>query len=186
MMIMIDLDELRLLLRLNEIDDSKYTDKDLEHLIDYYTKVFNSLICFNYHIKRYDDFYPADGSFDSLLLNHYPVTKLITLKIDNKDCANFIREFNKKSGIIYFNKHFIGDVKVTYRSGWSQEDIDTYIIPLIIDLIIYSIKYGGDGVVSSVTEGDVSVSFDMNSSSIDINQRIKDLNRRFCPKARML
>ena len=183
---MITVDELRLLLRLNGIDDKEFSDEDLETLINYYTDIFDTLICFEYRIKRYSEFYPCDDSFDSLVLNHYPVTKLISVTIDNKDCTNNIREINNKSGIIYFNRPFIGDTRAVYRSGWSEQDIEKYIYPLIIDLIIYCLKYGKAGVISSLTEGDVSVSYDIDSSILDINQRIKALNKRFCPKARML
>ena len=183
---MITVDELRLLLRLNGIDDSEYTDEDLQTLIDYYIKMFDSLICFNYRIQRYNDFYPVDGRFDSLLLNHYPVTRILTLTVDNNDHAKDIREINHKSGVVYFIRPLMGDVRISYCSGWTQRAIERYIIPVIVDLIIYGIKYGDGGFISSITEGDVSVSFDTNNGLLDVNQRIKDLNRRFCPKARML
>ena len=61
---MITIDELRLLLRLNGIDDKEFSDEDLETLINYYTDIFDTLICFEYRIKRYSEFYPLDDSFD--------------------------------------------------------------------------------------------------------------------------
>ena len=183
---MIDINDLRLLLKLNGIDDTQYTDEDLEKLIDYYTKVFDSLICFNYHSKQYEDFIPADDSFNSLLLNHFPVTNLITLTIKEKNHLDDIRNINLTSGIIHFKKPFIGDTRVIYRSGWSDEDIERLINPIILDLIIWGIKYGKAGLINSITEGDVSVSYDNTDNILNINQRIRDLNKRFCPKARML
>lgn len=185
---MITIDELRTYLKLNNIDESQYTDEDIEHLIKYYTKLFNSLICFNYKTKTYNDYYPMDtyDVFDSLLIYNRPIKEITSVTLDNEDCTDKISYTDMKSGIIYFTEGVQGAVKVDYVAGWSDEDIEDIIIPIIVDLIIYGIKYGLEGRIGSLTEGDVSITYVTETGLLDINDRIKNLNKRFCTKARML
>ena len=185
---MITIDELRIYLKLNGIDESQYTDKDIEHLIKYYTKLFNSLICFSYKTKTYNDYYPMDiyDVFDSLLIYNRPIKKITNVTLDDDDCTDKISYIDMKSGIIYFTEGVQGNVKVDYIAGWNDEDIKNIIIPIIIDLIIYGIKYGREGRIASLTEGDVSITYSTETELLDINDRIKNLNKRFCTKARML
>jgi hypothetical protein len=182
----IDPNEVRVILRAYGIDDSQYTDEELEHLIQYYTRLFNSLICFNYLPCDYEEYYPVNDSTKAVLINHYPVIEVSSITLDEKDYTNNVYRIEKDTGIIYFKENIMGDLILKYHAGWSDKDIETIIIPLILDLLVYGIRYGVDGIVSSISEGDVSVSFSITEKSLNINSRLNDLNKRFCPKARMI
>lgn len=179
-------DEVRVILRVYGIDDTQYTDEELEHLIKYYTRVFNSLICFNYLPHDYDEYYLVNDYTKAVLINHYPIMEVSSIKLDDKDYMGNVYRIDKDTGIIYFKEPVMGDLVLKYHAGWSDEDIESIIIPFIIDLLVYGIRYGVDGIVSSISEGDVSVSFSITDKSLNINSRLNALNKRFCPKARMI
>lgn len=178
---MINVDELRVLLRLQGVDEAKYTDDELSTLIEYYIHLFDTLICFNYRPKEYTDYCQISGS--SLLLNHYPIQSISAIIENNRDYLSRIKYVNKSSGIIYFHESILGFITVNYISGFSDAEIEELIKPVIIELIIYGIKYGVNGVITNLKEGDVSVSYD---NSMNIQSRIKDLNKRYCNKGRMI
>lgn len=180
---MIDVDELRVVLRINGVDETTYSDDELNNLINFHTGLFNTLICFNYNLTEYEEYYPVSESTRSLLINHYPIQSLSTLKIGDKDYTSNIKYLDKKPGIIYFKEPLTDDVSITYMSGFDETQVNELIKPLILDLIVYGVKYGVGGVISSLSEGDVSVSYD---TSMSIQSRINDLNKRYCVKARMI
>lgn len=182
----INIDELRLILKVDGVDTDTYTDDELKQLITYYTKLFNNLISFNYTTIEYDEYIPLTEYTPAILTIHYPIQELSTLTIDDKDYINQIKHINHESGVIHFKESIQGDLRLVYTSGWSEESIDAIITPIIFDLTIYGLKYGAEGIITSLSEGDVSVSYDTGSSLTDLRERIADLNKRFGVKARMI
>lgn len=183
---MINIDELRLILKVDGVDDTIYTDEELTQLIKYYTRLFNNLISFNYESREYMEYYPLYEYTDSILINHYPIQELSTLTLEDKDYMGKIKYCNDDSGILYFQEPIQGDLHIKYISGWSEEDIESIITPIIFDLIIYGLKYGAEGIITSLSEGDVSVSYETGTSLTNIKERISELNKRFGVKARMI
>lgn len=183
---MINIDELRLILKVDGVEADNYSDEELNQLVTYYTRLFNNLISFNYIAREYNEYIPLFEYTSSVLINHYPIQEISTLTIENKDYINKLKHVNAESGLIYFTEPVLGDLQITYMSGWSEEDIEAIIQPVIFDLIVYGVKYGAEGIITSLREGDVSVSYDVNSSLTNIRSRISDLNKRFGVKARMI
>jgi hypothetical protein len=183
-MSLITIPDLRLLLRLNGISTDTYTDTEMESLLEYYTSMLNSLLCFEYETCEHTEYQDLTGD-KFTLLDYYPIQYVTSVSVDDKEYSGLVKRLDKHNGVIYFTGTVTGELTVTYATGWTENKIKQYIRPLLVDLMITGLKYGNEGRISSLHEGDVSVTYDM-SSLLDVNNRITDLNKRFSVRARLL
>ena len=166
-----------------------YNDEELETLINYKISELSGLLGFNitetdesetvYHFKD-----------DRIILTRYPVQSIESVTLNNEELFDCKYMLDNRIGIVYFKKRLHGLLVVNYVTGLSQEDIVNVIEPLLVDMITYDLKNRnnslGDGVVSSIREGDVSVNYDTNSSLGNrIYTRIEDLKQRYTKTARV-
>jgi len=166
-----------------------YNDDELEIIIQYKLSELAGLLGFNIQetdqsetIYRFKD--------DRIILTKYPVQSIESVTLDNEELNDSCYILDDNIGIVYFEKRLHGLLMVNYVTGLSHDDIVNVIEPLLVDMITYDLKNRnsspGDGVVSSIREGDVSVNYDTNSSLGNrIYTRIEELKQRYTKTARV-
>lgn len=99
----------------------------------------------------------------SILLNYYPVTEISEITLNNLSLMDYT--LDEESGIIYLLKGIgKGLMKVKYTTCISDSVLNLQIKPLLKDLIAYKLDNDAKKGVSSIEEGEVTVSFDNNLS----------------------
>jgi len=199
----INIEKFKTLLRFNGVEID-FSDEELSTLIELKLRELEGFIG--------ADIYPHERTkviskfHDNMVqLNFYPVVQVA--KVFVNDEIVFPSEFNvnHKLGIIYFKEFQSGVVKVQYVSGVLDRDFDFMIVPLICDMIAYTISFGkmnssvgGFGyLASSLKEGDISISFSNGNISggsggygysAPINSKIDELrkNYRYTARVRLL
>lgn len=172
---MTEISDLRELLQVYGIDDSQYTDTQLQLLLKQARTFIGNATPENredyvdqYHGKKYmTQYYPVSVDSVNVTVGGESVT------------PHHITE----EGIIYFDNIVNGELSCTYTQQLSEEDISGAVLPLVV----YMIQDQNGGNMSSITEGDVSVSFDNNSTvstSNQINRLIESLRQKY--KARVV
>ena len=173
-MVDMDLDKLKLLFKVYNVENN-LDDDELKTLINIKLKELDSLMFTDIIGKNYSE---ANYDFkgNSIVLDHYPVKSIESLKLNDKDCE--FKGVENNYGIIHLSKPMKGVIEVTYNTGYDDEDYNTIIEPLLMDMVAYTLKYLGDkGNISSVSEGDVSISYDTtNNLGNTINNRINRLS----------
>lgn len=165
-----------------------YTDDEFETLIKYKLSEISGLLGFNIMesdesqtVYRFKD--------DRIVLTKYPVQSIESVTLDNEELFDECYTLDRKIGVVYFKKRLSGLLIVNYVTGLSHEDIVNVIEPLLVDMVTYDLSNNngvGNGVVSSIREGDVSVNYDKNSSLGNrIYSRIEDLKQRYTKTARI-
>ena len=172
---MTEISDLRELLQVYGIDDSQYTDTQLQLLLKQ-ARAFIGDVTPTEHTDYVERF---NGK--RYMTQFYPVgVESVTVTVEGESITpHYISE----DGIIYFDKIVNGELQCTYTQQLSEEDISSAVIPLTV----YMIKDNMGGNMSSITEGDVSVSFDNNSTvstSNQINRLIESLRQKY--KARVV
>lgn len=179
---MFDINEFRTLLKFEGISLDDFTDDELNVVINSKIRELQGLIGFDIipvHRKQ------SNHKFrdNTLRLDFYPVYDLVEITLNNRPihCHDF--NVNYDLGIIYFNKIITGDVEIKYLSGLQDDVLNNSIIPLVREMVIYSLTYNQAGVgdaVSSIKEGDVSINYDTNNGRGNkITSRINDLKNRY-------
>ena len=179
---MFDINEFRTLLKFEGISLDDFTDEELSILINSKINELKGLTGIDIipvHRRQSN----RDFKGDTLRLDFYPVHDIASITLNN--CPIRPREFNidRDLGIIYFNNIVNGNVEVKYLSGISDDVLNSSIIPLVREMVIYSLTYNNAGVgdaVSSIKEGDVSINYDTNNGrGSRINSRIADLKSSY-------
>lgn len=188
----VPLDELKMLLKIKDVE---YDDGDdyLGALLKYKIGELAGLIGV--------DLLPVDREYfihkfksNKIFLNFYPVYSIDEITIGKKDLDDEYYNLNKMIGVIYLDKIYTGSVNVNYTTRLSDKELVYTIKPLLMDMVMYAILNKGkginEGVMSSIHEGDVSVSYDTGSSLGNrIYTRINDLKLKYSnynAKARLL
>ena len=197
----ININKFKTFLRFSGISVDDFTDEELESLIDFKIRELEGFIG--------ADIYPHERTKvvskfhdDRVQLNFYPVVQVA--KVFVNDTVVFPSEFNvnHRLGLVYFKKFQNGVVKVQYVSGMNDRDFEYMIIPLVCDMIAYTISFGkmnssvgGFGyLASSLKEGDVSISFSNGNISggsggygysAPINSKIDELRKKYQYNARV-
>lgn len=200
-MIDVDIDKLKILLKLDGVDISDFSDDELEILVESKIVELESLL--GVKIRPFDKS-EIRGKFKGrvLELGDYPILDIADIFVNDKFFPYKKYNVNYELGIIYFEHFIVGNVRVEYTVGLDEIDFDYLIFPLLKDMIGYGIehakinsKYGGlNKVASSLKEGDVSVNFSStNFSGVGaygydggINNRIDELKKRFSYRARVM
>ena len=168
-------DDLRSIMELNGIDTSKYTDSMLDALILQAKGLINAPYTtdsqHNDFVKKYDgtqymtESYPLK-EVTKIRINHEPVTPL---KV-------------RSSGIIYFDKTLHGVLEVDYIVGLTEIDYKDYLLPICAHL---ANDVEGNN-MASISEGDVSVSYDTGSSNAMIDSLVSNLRSKYGARVRFL
>lgn len=111
---------------------------------------------------------------------HYPIKTVETVYSDDTLILASDYFVDYESGIIHFiNIPKTHVLKVNYTVQESEEFINTKIMPLVVDMIIQNMGSNEFMGMSSIHEGNTTVSFDSNLSfSASINRRLENLKRK--------
>lgn len=129
------------------------------------------------------------------LLKHYPVTELISVSITNKytdyttqlDITEDI-DYDANTGIVRLKNHNIQyhTITITYKSGF-PESILSSIESLITDTILLNSLPNDTGNVTSLKEGDLSISYNTaHTLAGSIQTRLDDLKLRLNTYTRLI
>ena len=125
---------------------------------------------------------------DKIVVDMFPVQAIHKLTINNKRlCEDRDYHINCQDGIIYLKQPMAGFLKLEYLAGLNVEEYQKHITPVLLLMLQDQLDTGWDKNASSITEGNVSVSYD---TSLGLQSRIEksitDLNNRFSAYMRMI
>lgn len=174
-----------------------FTDEELEVLIDSKIDELEGLI--GADIRPHDR-QKSLGRFKGKLieLNFYPILQIADVFVNGHCLMDCDYHVNYDLGIIYFHHFIRGHVTVNYTTGLSNRDFTYIVVPLIKDMVSYTLTYNeglkwdkgitGEGRISSLKEGDVSIGFGYDSSlslGARINNRIDELKNKYSYSAKV-
>ena len=113
--------------------------------------------------------------------HEYPIlTNSVQLTIDGKRVP--ILNINNEGRIIFDKKHR-GTLECKYTVGLSDDDINNYLIPIVVCLI----EDAEGGNISSITEGDVSLSYDTTGySNRTLDSLVNGLRNKYGARVRLV
>lgn len=176
------LDELKQLLEIKEIDFDG-DDNALLSILKYKVDELAGLLGVDLLPVEREYVIPRFKS-NKIFLNFYPVSSVSEITIDSKIIGEDSFVVNKNIGVIYLDKIMNGMLGVDYTTKISDKEFETAIKPLLLDMVVYDLINKGnkinEGVMSSIHEGDVSISYDTGSSLGNrIYNRINDLKLKY-------
>ena len=218
----INIEELRTLLKIEGVNVD-FTDSELEVLVKSKIRELEGLIGIDINpVDRTS--VKSDFTGSVYELDFYPVKQVAYLYLDNELVNPCDYHVNYDNGLVYlhdnllkpdnhlhlydYNRHyhhrikpFKRSIRVNYTTGVSERDFQYLIIPLIKDMVGYTISYGKTntrlngmaGFVNSLHEGDTSMNFGSNNGSsnnnygysIGVNNRIDELSKKYKYSARI-
>lgn len=125
--------------------------------------------------------YTKEFSGDVYVTDNYPIKQLCELTING---SNITPDKIEENGIIHLSKSYHGKLQIRYIVGLTTDDINNYLIPLVVAVI--ENKAGMN--ISSITEGDVSVSYNNNTgaNSVTIDSIVNELREKYSAKVVVL
>lgn len=186
-MTLIDIETLKEQLTLENVT-CDLSDEDLEllltNLISELTGYINIPINPTNHKEIRRDFHS-----DIYEVDHYPISEIVSFKIGNKVLTSDDYVLDENKGILYLHSYMSGLLVIEYAACLSDDVINTKINPLLFDMVKYRLNtnFSGDGVMSSVKEGDVSVNYDTSTSLGGLIQsRINDLKNSYSIRIKVI
>lgn len=179
--------ELKNYLKMNNIT-LDLTDEELINLCEVKLNQLEGLIGININPKV-NTIYINNFSSDVIFLDYYPVLSIQKLIINDKNLNLDDYMLIPKEGIIYFNHIFNGKIELEYLVGFTQQEFNSTIKALLYDIILYTFQKADNqfGEISSITEGNVSISYNSNTSLYtQINNKINSLKNRYHCRCVML
>lgn len=197
---MIDTQKIRTLLKFDGMDTSDLSDEELEIIIESKINELEGFIGVDL-VPRERSKIVSHFHNHILGLNFYPIVDIVGVYVNDCFVKSCHYNVNWKLGIIYFDKPVHGVVRVDYVSGVDTRVFTNSILPLLKDMIGYSISFGNANsrlggwgyLASSLHEGDVSISFGGGQTngkggygySSAINSLIDSLRERYQYSARV-
>lgn len=144
------IEKLRQMLILNGITET-FTDAELQAFIDQAIELVDLQIL----KPREEQDYITDFEGDVYVTSFYPIIpeEPFELKINNRSVTP--EKIRYDNGIIYLKTEYAGKVTCKYTVGISEEEIQTGLLPICLQLV----KDARGHSVASVTEGDVTVHY---------------------------
>jgi hypothetical protein len=170
---------LRELLQLYGIDDTTYSDEQLELII----RQARAYIGEEFVEPTTHEDYVEHFRGKTYMTSYYPVDVDSVTVI----CEEEVVIPNKitSSGLVYFTHHIQGRLTVSYTQELTSTDIRDTILPIAV----YMIRDIRGENLSSITEGDVSVSYDNTntmSTSGMIQNLVTQLRNKYKARVRLL
>lgn len=125
---------------------------------------------------------------DKIIVDLFPVQEIHQLKINNNQLQEEDDyQINYDEGIIYLKHPYHGFLRIEYTAGLSVNDYQKYITPLLLLILQDKLGGGWDNNTASISEGEVSISYDTSLGILALIQKgIDDLNNRFATYLRMI
>lgn len=169
------IEDLQNLLTLHGIDTSKYTEAMLSSLV----LEAKTLIDAEYVYDSQQEDYVPDFQGQMYMTEKYPLKTVTGITIDG---VEVVPRKIKHSGIIYFDTYISGTLEVEYIVGLNEDDYTDTILPICL----YIAKDNEGKNVASITEGDVTISYDRGSNQTVINSLIEGIRRKYGARVRFI
>lgn len=178
--------DIRKYLSLNNVDDKDWSDDDLELLLNNKFEELQGLLGFDI-VETSHKQYNRNYRGDTLILDYLNVLEIYEIQIDGGILGEDEYVLDENLGIIYFNKPQHGFIIIKYTCGLKDQEYNTLIKPLLLDMITYSVDNNPNKDATSIKEGDISITYDSTLVlGARINNRIKELRNQFSTKIRLL
>lgn len=191
----IDISKLRTLLKFEGINIES-DDDELRVLVESKLLELEGLIGAN--IFPHDRTQITKSFYGSVYeLDFYPLIDIEYVYVNDKICPPKFFNVNYDLGIIYFDRFCQDDnIRIKYTTGINDIDFEFKVLPLLREMIGYTISYGNanrtlnglGGFVNNLHEGDLSMSFgNMNGGggtkdygyNSGINSKIDELKNKY-------
>lgn len=174
------IEQLRETLNVYGVDDSQYTDEQLEVFITQAKELVGS----EYVEKVEHEDYVEDICCKRYMTNYYPVVvDSVVVLVDGVEVTpHKITE----DGIIYFDEIVEGEFSCTYNQGISEGEVSSAIVTLSMYLIR---DKTGQGTLSSIQEGDLKVTYatdNILSAGNRISQLVNNIRNKYKARVRLL
>lgn len=175
-----DLTSLREQLQANGISSEEYTNAQLTQMI--HNAV--TLIGEEYVTSRCEIDYDYAFHGDMYLTAEYPITPTrIQVSLDDEDITDKIESITRE-GAIHFKEDLGGVLKVEYEVGLTSDIAREYVLLASMYLTKSNNNMGS---ISSINEGDVSVSYDTtNNARNSLDGIINEIHGQFGARVRMI
>ena len=171
----INLEDVKLALRVKNID---FEDEELNDLVNYYLNRIISYTGIDLEVQTYHYTLTDKRNLKKLVLPLSNIFDVDQIHIDYElyDDMNYFVDV--KNGVIFFKKPlgYCEHIHVKYLVKSDENIVSSILTPLVADMIIddkengdNGLAYGGE--ISSIHEGNTSISF---KSSSSLNDTIKD------------
>lgn len=152
---MTETEQLRALLEVYGIDDTQYTDAQLELMIQQAKNAVSADVA---NETTHED-YHRHFAGTVYMTDYYPVdVESLEITVDGEVV---VPRRITHDGLVYFDNLMQGELVCTYSQAFDEGDVESTIIPLAM----YMIRDKEGGNQSSIKEGDITVSFDTDSPS---------------------
>jgi len=174
-----DVETLRKLIEAEGISTEDITDETLQTYIDKATSLADIP-------SGSKEDYVRRFKGDTYVTDFYPLLPLsdedkVILTIDDEVVVP--DHVSLDEGIIYLDKPVRGKLSCTYEYGLSEEDVTKYILPIACSL--YKDNKGGN--VSSITEGDITISYDRTGTiSAGTDSLIAELRNKYNARVKFI
>lgn len=177
-------EQLTILLKIKGITPTQsLTEDDYVNLINFKLDYLLSEINCTLDPVEHEDIFLDYNGEDKILLDYYPVTNINSIKIDGTQINSDEYILKPSNGVIKFESNrSSGVLNVKYITQVSETIITSRLTPLLLDWLIYDLDPESSDGLSSIKEGDVSINYDTNNSTlVNLQSRLKDLKNQFNP-----
>ena len=160
------------------VDETTITDD----VINAWTKQAEMLAGVSLEPKTSEE-YTANFRGKVYLTDFYPLLSVENLELWIDGELVTPKHVQASTGIIYLEKEYKGILECNYTYGFDETSISQLFIPLVLALM----KDADGGNLASISEGDVSISYDRNgNTSTTIDSLILNIQSKFGVRARFL
>lgn len=186
-----DIEFVKSFLTSKNISLESFNDDDITKMLEIQLRKIEAETGINiFPVPRVDTELNFNWDSQDYNLKHYPVDHVFMVKVDRKRICPEDYILDKENGRLRFLKKLDEGEALTvqYTSKESDSFINSKILPLAFDMLLYELDTSPTKNASSMKEKDISLNFDTNNSLITlINQRMANLkNSRRKPLTRML
>lgn len=179
--------KLKSYLKINNFQ-SDYSDEELNDMCNLKLNELENMIGLYINPVIKEEYIPTFCS-NIVYLDFYPVLEIKQVMGDGNlfNAEDYILQ--KLEGLIFLKHNFIGELKIIYTVGFTQEQFNSKVQSLLYDIILYTLRNAENqyGEISSITEGNVSISYNSNTSLYtQINNKINNLKNMYHCRCGML
>ncbi len=168
-----NINSLKQLLEANGIDSAKYDNNTLQTLISQAKTLINIPELEN---KTHDEY---NDTFNGKMY----VTRYSPININGVVVLHGDTQINPRkistAGVIYFETYVHGELEVIYTTGIPDTELDDCLNLIVLYMIQENESKANGGIVNSISEGDVSISYNNSAYGDRINSYISDLKNRY-------
>lgn len=188
MTLTITTDELATYLALNG-QNADIGEEDLQNMINFKTNELSGILGMDFIETKHQEHILLEKG-RTIVLNYYIVSEINSITVNGGEIPQNDFSFSE-NGVVYLDYSFPrnSSVIVDYTSCLPENVLNTQIKPIILDmcLLSFSNKGNSNGEVSSISEGDTSVSYNnSNSLGVQIRNRINSVRDRYGARVRLI